>query len=150
MLSKTYDALVAAGAPEDKARGAAIAGDIHQEIACHGGSDIAVCRNHEHIARLGFGERGHEGQVVERPAVACQRDADHGTSDKRLDPPVEGSSAVHGVDDEAGWGAKAFDDIGRRAFDRWGENDRRRFLDHGQTLRLVGWRSVAPHRLESG
>src|ERR1700691_2003084 len=101
----------------NEARDAAVARDIHQEISGHGGSGIAIGCNHEHIARLAFSERRHEREIIERPAVAGERDADERLAHKPLDPPVERARAVHGVDDEGGRRAEALDDISRWAFD---------------------------------
>ena len=128
---------VAHKAVGDEARGAAISRDIHQEISGHRCADIAIGRDHEHVARLGFGERRHEREIIERPAIAGERNADHRAADEPLDPPVEGARAVHRVDDEARRRAEAFDEIGRWAVDGWGKNNRRRFLDHGRPYNQV-------------
>src|ERR1700733_1034857 len=47
---------VAHKAVGDKARRAAVSGDVHKQISGHRGAHIAVGCNHEHVARLGFGE----------------------------------------------------------------------------------------------
>ena len=116
----------------DKARNAAIAGDIHQEISSDRRSDIASGRHDQHVAGPGFGERRHERQIVERAAVAGERHADEWAADEPLDAPVESARSVHGVDDEAGRRpAETLDELAWGPFLRRGEDERERFLDHG-------------------
>ncbi len=78
-----------------------------------------------------LGEGRHESQVVQRAAVAGEREADERRANERPNPPVKSARSTHGVDYEARRdAAKSFKNLSWWAFGGGGEDKGGRLLNH--------------------